>query len=124
MGLLINVGGVWKDVPAPKVNVGGVWKTVNQVWVNVSGVWKQCLVSFVYQRTAPETYFENYVAQYDADNGLPLSWAYRLYWAGTLITNNVIWTDTDIYVYGGYTYTKGNLQETIVDSLYYSVRRT
>ena len=36
----INVGDVWKAVPAAKINVGDVWKDVAGIQINVGDVWK------------------------------------------------------------------------------------
>ena len=36
----INIGDVWKEVPAAKINIGDAWKTVAGAQINIGDAWK------------------------------------------------------------------------------------
>ena len=36
----VNIGDVWKEVPAAKINIGDVWKDVAGAQVNIGDAWK------------------------------------------------------------------------------------
>ena len=36
----VNIGDVWKEVPAVKINIGDVWKDVAGAQVNIGNAWK------------------------------------------------------------------------------------
>lgn len=41
MATKINIGDVWKDVPAIKINIGDVWKNVSNGYINIGNTWKK-----------------------------------------------------------------------------------
>ena len=42
-GLQINIGDVWKEVPAMQINIGDAWKAVAGIQLNIGDVWKTVL---------------------------------------------------------------------------------
>lgn len=41
MSLVVNIGGVYKDMDKGYVNIGGVWKEIDKIFCNIGGVWKE-----------------------------------------------------------------------------------